>query len=1109
MMRYMTILRRSIALAATTATLAAAGLAPMLPSGSQAAERHSASRPAATSRVPGSLGRAAGVRPIAADIPAAGFAGTAQLNTDARTGVLTGVVRSMTGKPFAGACVTAAGEAGGASAETTADGRYLLSGLRPGRYALRVVPCPAAGAAARGAGAVGLWPGLPALVAVRAGRIATLPPVTIAQRNRARPELVPASASARSKTGSISGLVTGHGRPLRGICVEADPVNGGFIGQATTSKTGRYRISHLPRGPYQVGFADQACNTGAVNWLSQWYPGINTPFGPQGTQLNVRAGQGIGGIDGKLKLGSELAGMARSRSGRRLRGICVNVTAIFPPTGLNGQIDTFFITNNGGFFSGHGLFPGQYTLLFTIGCGSTGNYAFQWWNGATSQSRATLIHITGRQIIRNIDPVLGPGAAVTGTVRGRSAAGPPLSGVCVYANDSDGIGADAITGPGGHYRLDGLAGARYQITFDPTCGMPPSPINYVGRTRSITVTAGKAISGFNADLVPGAILSGKVTNTSGRPLGSVCVQVDDPDGDLTMTDTNGAYSIIGIPPGSYSVGFFGGCGNTGSLAPQSYNDQSDPFAANQVSFKSGKTTTNIDAVMRPGGTVAGVVTGAAGRGLDGICVAAGTESQFASGDVADVEETFRGGRYFLRNLAPGPYQIEFNCDGGNRYTSPWFKAQPDSTTAELLSVNPGVITTLNTTLGLAGSIAGTVTSRTGHPLHGVCVGVDNARKVSLPDYFGLSGDTATAAPGRYEIDGLMPGRYLVQFSPCLGKPRYASQWYRNKATAVFATPVTVKAGRATSGVNAALPVGGSISGLVTGPTGKPLRRICVEALDAPAQTSSSAQTNRQGRYAFTGLATGRYSLSFAPCQQRRPNLGSVSRPGMVTVIAPKTVTGVDVKLEPGGSVSGKVTSAAPPSPLGSGICVLLLPVDPNNGDGLAFTRDNGRYLASDLAPGKYQAYFNDPFCSAAAGPAPQWYNGQPTEARAASITVAAGHTTTGIDAALKPYGGITGTVTNQARAGVSGECVTAIPVAPRVDPFGGILQAAEVAVTTSSGRYALADLPPGRYKAEFTVGCGATGYATQWWDNATSGRSAKVITVGFATVGGIDAALRR
>lgn len=103
----------------------------------------------------------------------------------------------------------------------------------------------------------------------------------------------------------------------------------------------------------------------------------------------------------------------------------------------------------------------------------------------------------------------------------------------------------------------------------------------------------------------------------------------------------------------------------------------------------------------------------------------------------------------------------------------------------------------------------------------------------------------------------------------------------------------------------------------------------------------------------------------------------------------------------------------------------------------------------------------------------------------------------------------TGTVINQARAGVPGECVTAIPVAPRVDPFGGILQAPEVAVTTSSGRYTLADLPPGQYKAEFTIGCGATGCATQWWDNATSGRSAKVITVGFATVGMIDAALRR
>jgi hypothetical protein len=67
----------------------------------------------------------------------------------------------------------------------------------------------------------------------------------------------------------------------------------------------------------------------------------------------------------------------------------------------------------------------------------------------------------------------------------------------------------------------------------------------------------------------------------------------------------------------------------------------------------------------------------------------------------------------------------------------------------------------------------------------------------------------------------------------------------------------------------------------------------------------------------------------------------------------------------------------------------------------------------------------------------------------------------------------------------------------------------EVAVTSRTGGYTLTRLMPGRYKIEFSTGCGACGFATQWWDNAASATSAKVIKVGFTAIAGIDATLRR
>ncbi|MHB1433146.1 MAG: carboxypeptidase-like regulatory domain-containing protein, partial [Streptosporangiaceae bacterium] len=55
-------------------------------------------------------------------------------------GIVTGVVRGD-GRPLVGVCVTATGPAGRVAAMTTTGGRYLLSGLTPGRYAFGYRDC--------------------------------------------------------------------------------------------------------------------------------------------------------------------------------------------------------------------------------------------------------------------------------------------------------------------------------------------------------------------------------------------------------------------------------------------------------------------------------------------------------------------------------------------------------------------------------------------------------------------------------------------------------------------------------------------------------------------------------------------------------------------------------------------------------------------------------------------------------------------------------------------------------------------------------------------------------------------------------------------------------
>jgi hypothetical protein len=58
--------------------------------------------------------------------------------------------------------------------------------------------------------------------------------------------------------------------------------------------------------------------------------------------------------------------------------------------------------------------------------------------------------------------------------------------------------------------------------------------------------------------------------------------------------------------------------------------------------------------------------------------------------------------------------------------------------------------------------------------------------------------------------------------------------------------------------------------------------------------------------------------------------------------------------------------------------------------------------------------------------------------------------------------------------------------------------------SSADGRYALPGLPASRYIVEFSAGCGATGYATQWWKDATSAADATAVSV---RVGGTASAV--
>src|ERR1700689_5261160 len=114
---------------------------------------------------------------------------------------------------------------------------------------------------------------------------------------------------------------------------------------------------------------------------------------------------------------------------------------------------------------------------------------------------------------------------------------------------------------------------------------------------------------------------------SGQRLKQVRVQVETPaeaqSGLPTFTQStkDGVFTVRNLIPGAYAVNF--GCVfGRDTYASQWFKGQPGQGTSDYVSAPAGAVTSGIDAVMRPGGFITGVVTSSAHKGLGGICVQA-------------------------------------------------------------------------------------------------------------------------------------------------------------------------------------------------------------------------------------------------------------------------------------------------------------------------------------------------------------------------------------------------------------------------------------------------------------------------------------------------------
>lgn len=457
---------------------------------------------------------------------------------------------------------------------------------------------------------------------------------------------------------------------------------------------------------------------------------------------------------------------------------------------------------------------------------------------------------------------------ITGNVTGPDGV-TPLPGVVVFATSQpfNGNSGSSVTGLDGSYAINGLGASNYDVYFSVS---PPSPFlpeffdgasNYANLTL-VTVAAGGTISGINASLALGGIISGTVFRVNQPlPAAGATVEIFEAYGpgqwfptQTTTTEADGTYSVVGLRPGEYRLRF-----SATDLAFEFYNNAVTVETASDVVVTGSEVISGIDATLELPATISGVVTGPDGT----TPVSGGYVEAFAlvgSNWVPALSvATGVDGTYTLDGMPAGSYGLLFSGPYESPLLAEWYDDAPDFSSADTQVLTAGMaLNGINASLALGGSISGVVTeSAGGNPVSYAYVTAHDAAGF-------LVSSTFTGFDGTYSMLRMRTGNYRVTFS----HPSYANEYYDDVVFASAADAVAVTVGFDSPGINAVLGPAASIFGAVTAEDGvTPLFGIAVEALLFNGSTwevvNSASSSSTDGTYQIGQLPEGNFVVRFS------------------------------------------------------------------------------------------------------------------------------------------------------------------------------------------------------------------------------------------------------
>jgi hypothetical protein len=262
--------------------------------------------------------------------------------------------------------------------------------------------------------------------------------------------------------------------------------------------------------------------------------------------------------------------------------------------------------------------PGSYLVKFAEESQSL-NYLPQTYDANPEQEGTQALAVDAGEEIEGVDAALLPGGQITGKVTD-AVTGLSVEGVHVCASPDiagyEGVINCAHSDGAGEYTVHSLPTGSYTLEFF----VEGSP-NYIrqyypGRAaaaeaEAVAVVAGATRSGLNAAMQPGIQITGTITEAgTGSPIKWIGICAWRPSTETRVacagSEPGGAYSIAGLPLGSYVVGFAVDSKEDGVVlhpdgyVRQYYDHKATFAAADLVGGPVSAVYTGIDAALTQG-----------------------------------------------------------------------------------------------------------------------------------------------------------------------------------------------------------------------------------------------------------------------------------------------------------------------------------------------------------------------------------------------------------------------------------------------------------------------------------------------------------------------------